>query len=348
MRRVAHDASLVTGGGMKTYEVSFLDVMARNVREAIADAGGPEFRVTFADSPDAEAQMKLLPGADFIITGTQPMTKAMFAAAPRLRLVQKWGIGVDKIDLEAARRAGVPVTITFGANAGPVSELAVGLMLAVYRKLPLVDAKLRQGVWLKSEMRSVCYQISGKRVGLFGFGNIGRTVAHRLRGFDADVTYFDLKRADPPTEKGLRARYVPFDELIAKSDILSVHVPLDASTRHAIDGRVLERMKDGAILVNTARGGIVDEKALYQALVAGKLRGAGLDVFEKEPPAPDNPLLCLEQVALSPHIGGGVFDNVDYVARRAFGNMRAILEGRSPAEEDTVVPPSAKPAAAAA
>ncbi len=325
---------------MKTYEVSFLDVMAPNVRQAIAQAGQPEFNVTFADSGDAQAQNKLLPGADFIITGTQPMTKAMIAAAPRARLIQKWGIGVDKIDLDAARRAGVPVAITFGANAGPVSELAIALMLAVYRKLPLVDSKLRQGVWLKSEMRSVCYQISGKTVGLLGFGNIGRKVAHRLRGFDAEILNTDLRRADPETERDLRARHVPLEELLARSDILSIHVPLDASTRGMVGAKALERMKEGAIVINTARGGIVDEKALYQALVDGKIRGAGLDVFDREPPDPANPLLSLEQVVLSPHVGGGVFDNVDYVARRAFGNMRAVLEGGQISADDLIIAPA--------
>ncbi|MGE0797552.1 MAG: 2-hydroxyacid dehydrogenase [Lautropia sp.] len=330
---------------MKKYRVAFLDVMAPNVRAAIAAAGQPEFEVEFAEQ--GQPNGGLLPNADFIITGTEPMTSAMFTAAPRVRLIQKWGIGVDKIDLDAARRAGVPVAITFGANAGPVSELAIALMLGVYRRLPFVDRKLRQGVWLKSEMRSICYQISGKTVGLLGFGNIGRMVAHRLRGFDAEVIYTDIRKADPVTEKALRARQVPLEQLLALSDIVSVHVPLDKTTRGLVGAKAFATMKDGAILINTARGGIVDETALHAALTSGRLRGAGLDVFGVEPPDPSNPLLQLDQVVLSPHIGGGVFDNVDYVARRSFGNMRAVIAGEPIAKEDIVVPPPVAKAAAA-
>ncbi|GAA4331272.1 2-hydroxyacid dehydrogenase [Pigmentiphaga soli] len=322
-----------------SYRVSFLDVMAPTVREAITAAMPEGFDIVFADSPEPDAQRALLPDADFVITGTQPFSADMFAAAPRVRLIQKWGIGYDKIDLEAARRAGVAVAITYGANAGPVAEHAIALMLAVYRRLPLIDRKLRQGVWMKAEMRSVCYQIAGKRVGLLGFGNIGRMVAHRLRGFDAEVVYHDLRRADPVTERALRARPVSLDELLAGSDILSIHVPLTAQTRGMIDAGALARMKRGAILINTARGGIVDEQALYASLAEGHLHGAGFDVFEQEPVDPANPLLTLDQFVGSPHSAGGVFDNVDYVARRAFGNMQALLQGEAISADDLIVPP---------
>ncbi len=326
---------------MDKYEVSFLDVMAPEVRSVIRQAGEPEFHVTFAESPDPQEQKKLLPNADFIITGTQPMTAEMIGAAARVRLIQKWGIGYDKIDLQAAARAGVPVAITFGANAGPVAEHAIALMLAVYRRLALVDRKIRDGVWLKAEMRSVCYQIAAKTVGIVGFGNIGRMVAHRLRGFDAQLLYTDIRRAHPISELSLAAKYVPLDELLARSDIVTIHAPLDDSTRHLIGPREFERMKRGSILINTARGGIVDEKALYEALVSGKLHGAGLDVHEREPVERSNPLLTLDQVVLAPHTGGGVFDNVEHVAQRCFGNMRLLLQGASLAPDDLIVPPRA-------
>jgi D-3-phosphoglycerate dehydrogenase len=239
----------------------------------------------------------------------------------------------------------VPVAITSGANAGPVAELAIALMLGVYRRIAFVDRKLRQGQWVRAEMRTVCYQIAGKTVGVYGFGNIGRTLAHRLRGFDAEVLYYDIRRAEAVVERALGARFVPFEELLSRSDILSVHVPLTDLTRASIGAKEIARMKSGAIIVNTARGGIVDETALYQALVAGRLCGAGLDVFDAEPADAAHPLLTLDQVVASPHIGGGVFDNVAHVARRAFGNIQQVLEGNPIPAADLIVPPRAAPAA---
>ncbi|HET8722216.1 MAG TPA: 2-hydroxyacid dehydrogenase, partial [Nitrospira sp.] len=314
--------------------IACLDVFAKDVRSEIEAVASNEFRVRFAESYDRQEQIGLIADADFILLGGAPLDAGMIGHAGRVKLIQKWGIGVDKIDLDAARAAGIPVGITFGENAGPVAEHAILLMLAVYRRLPMIDRKLRQGIWMKSEVRSICYQITGKTVGLIGFGNIARMVAHRLRGFDAEIIYHDPRRADRVTEKALRAAYVPLDTLLARSDIVSVHAPLNAATRELIRADTIEKMKDGAILVNTARGEIVHEPSLYDALVSGKLRGAGLDTFVGEPPSPDNPLLGLDQVVVTPHAAGGVFDNVENVARHALGNMKKILVGEALAPED--------------
>jgi D-3-phosphoglycerate dehydrogenase len=220
----------------------------------------------------------------------------------------------------------------------PVAELAVALMLAVYRRIPYADRKTRAGEWIKPQMRGMCYMIDGKTVGLLGFGAIARMVARRLSGFDCKVVYHDVNRADHITERALNARWVPFEELIAKSDILSIHVPLTKQTANIIGAEAIARMKDGAVVINTARGGIVDEVALHEALVSGKLRGAGLDTFAEEPPKPDNLLLRLDHVVLTPHAGGGVFDNVENVARHAIGNMLKRLAGAPFAPQDVVVP----------
>jgi D-3-phosphoglycerate dehydrogenase len=163
-------------------------------------------------------------------------------------------------------------------------------------------------------------------------------VARRLAGFDCKVVYYDVNRADHITERALNARWVPLEELIEKSDILSVHVPLTKHTANIIDAAAIARMKDGAIIINTARGGIVDEVALHAALVSGKLRGAGIDTFAEEPPPRDHPLLALENVVVTPHAGGGVFDNVDNVAKHAIGNMLKVLNGAALAPQDVVVP----------
>jgi D-3-phosphoglycerate dehydrogenase len=319
--------------------VACLDVWAPNVRQVVRDNAPPEFELRFADSYDEAEQLGLVRGCDLILVGGATLSAAMIEAAlPRLKFIQKWGIGVDKIDVAAARRLGVPLAITGGANAVPVAELAVALMLAVYRRIPYADRKTRAGEWIKPQMRGMCYMIDGKTVGLLGFGAIARMVARRLAGFDCKVVYFDVNRADHITERALGARWVPFEELLATSDILSVHVPLTQHTANIIDAAAIARMKDGAIIVNTARGGIIDEVALHAALVSGKLRGAGIDTFAEEPPPPDHPLLALDTVVATPHAGGGVFDNVDNVAKHAIGNMLKVLAGAPLAAQDVVVP----------
>ncbi|MBL8338289.1 MAG: 2-hydroxyacid dehydrogenase [Rhodoferax sp.] len=321
--------------------VACLDVWAPAVRDVVRRTAPPELSLHFADSYDADAQCALAAGADILLPGFAPVTARMLCGAPKVRMIQKWGIGIDAIDLDSVRRHGVALAITTGANAGPVAELAIALMLAVYRRIPYVNRAMREGRWPTPEMRETCFQISGKTVGLVGFGHIGRMLAHRLRGFDAQVVYADIRRADFATEQALQARQVPLDELLRDSDIVSLHAPLVAQTARMINARTIAGMKDGAVLINTARGGLVDEVALAAALVSGKLRGAGLDAFDPEPPSPDNPLLSLEQVVVTPHAGGGVFDNVAHVAGHAFGNILRFLRGDPlPAADLVIAAPS--------
>jgi D-3-phosphoglycerate dehydrogenase len=187
-------------------------------------------------------------------------------------------------------------------------------------------------------MRETCYQIAGKTVGIYGFGNIGRKVAQRLLGFDCTIIYFDAHRADEATEKKLNAQYVDSATLFAQSDILTLHAPFIAATAHVVNANSLAAMKDGSVIINTARGELVDEDALLQALQSGKLRGAGLDAFAVEPVLADHPLLKLDQVVMTPHIGGAVFDNVESVARHAIGNIMRVLNGQPLAPEDVIVP----------
>jgi D-3-phosphoglycerate dehydrogenase len=317
--------------------VACLDVLAPAVQQETRRIAAPEFDIRFADSYDAAAQNDLVQDADFLLVGAAPVTSAMIERCTRVRLIQKYGVGIDKVDLQAAQRAGIPVAIAAGANAGPVSELTLALMIAVNRRLVFADRKTREGVWLKTEMRSTCYQLDGKTVGLLGFGAIARQTARRLAGFDVQVLYHSRRRADAATEQALRASAVSLEDLLARSDILSIHVPLTPATHHLIDAVALGRMKPGAILVNTARGAIVDEAALYDALVSGRLHGAGLDVFAAEPPGADNPVLKLDNVVVMPHAGGGVFDNVPKVMGHAFGNMRRMLAGQALPAEDVVL-----------
>ena len=321
-----------------SHPVACMDVWAPAVRQAVQQAAPPELELRFADTYDQAEQMALAEHAEFLLPGFAPVSEAMLHHAKKLRMIQKWGIGYDSIDVAAARRMGIPVAIAAGSNAGPVAELAIALMLGVYRRIPYVNRAMRAGLWPTPELRETCFQISGKTVGIVGFGNIGRMLARRLRGFDAHLVYFDIQRADAETESVLGARFAPLDEVLAQSDILSLHVPLNAQTAGMVNATSVAAMKDGAVLINTARGGLVDEAALHEALVCGKLRGAGLDVFNSEPPAPGNPLLALDQVVLTPHAGGSVLDNVGNVARHALGNIMRFLRGEPIAAADVIVP----------
>lgn len=301
--------------------VACLDVWADAVRREVQRVAPAGWQLRFAQSYESAHQHALAAGADALLPGFAPVDEALLAAAPGVRWVHKWGIGIDSIDLSALRRRGVGLAITAGANSQPVAELALALMLALYRRIPYVNRAMRQGLWPTSEMRETCFQIQGKTVGLLGFGQIGRRLAQLLQGFEVRILYEDLHPAGPEVQARLRARRVGREELLAYSDILSLHVPLTEATRRVVNARTLTAMKPGSILINTSRGGLVDEVALAAALRTGHLRGAGLDAFDPEPPASDNPLLMLEQVVVTPHAGGGVFDNVASVARHAFGNL---------------------------
>ena len=320
-----------------------MDVWAPAVRDVVRRTAPAELELRFAASYDEAEQMALAEHAEFLLSGFASVNEAMLQRAKKLRMIQKWGIGYDMIDVAAARRMGVGLAIATGSNAGPVAELAVALMLAVYRRIPYVNRAMRQGLWPTPELRETCFQITGKTVGLVGFGSIGRMLARRLRGFDAELIYFDQRRADAEMESALNASYTPLQELLARSDIVSLHAPLNAGTARMINAETIANMKDGAILINTARGGLVDEKALFDALVSGKLRGAGLDAFDPEPPAIDNPLLSLAQVVVTPHAGGGVFDNVENVARHTLGNIMRVLRGEAIPAADVVIPVRASP-----
>ncbi len=321
-----------------SHVVACLDVWVPAVQELVRRVAPAELDLRFAGTYDEAEQMALVEHAEFLLPGFAPVSEAMLRHAKSVRMVQKWGIGIDSIDVAAMRRMGIPLMIAAGSNAAPVAELAIALMLGVYRRLPYVNRAMREGRFPMSEMRETCFQISGKTVGMVGFGNIGRMLARRLRGFDAKLIYFDARPADAETEAALGASYAPLRDVLAQSDILSLHAPLNTATARMINATSIASMKDGAVLINTARGGLVDEKALYDALVSGKLRGAGLDAFDPEPPSRDNPLLTLDQVVVTPHAGGGVFDNVRNVARHTLGNILRFLRGEPIPPQDVIIP----------
>ena len=203
----------------------------------------------------------------------------------------------------------------------------------------MAHRSLGEGKWIPAALRTVSYQLAGKTIGLLGFGNIAKHVAKRLKGFEVRVVYYSRTRAAQETEQRYEVEYVDYETLLSTSDILSIHIPSNVHTYHQLNTQTLARMKPGAVLINTARGEIIDEQALIEALRAGHLRGAGLDTFEGEPPAADNPLLHMDQVVVTPHSAGAVFDNVANIVGHAFRNIEKFSAGQPLATEDIVVSP---------
>lgn len=250
--------------------------------------------------PDDKATLAaVLPEAEALWHALEPVTAGMIAAAPHLRLIQKIGVGLNTIDLEAARARGIAVCNMPGTNTRAVAEMTLGLMLACLRRLPQVDRATREGTgWQRplSEMDSFG-EIGGRTVGLIGYGAVPRLLAPVLIALGGRVVYWSRQpKADAIGEP------LPLDALLAESDIVSLHVPLTPETQHLLDSRAFARMKSGSVLVNTARGALVDEAALVAALERGHLRAAGLDVFAQEPVDPAHPLLRLDNVVLAPHL----------------------------------------------
>ncbi|MDR1511094.1 MAG: 2-hydroxyacid dehydrogenase [Synergistaceae bacterium] len=247
---------------------------------------------------------------DYMICRGFPITEGFLSHTPFLRLVQKWGAGYDKIDIQTAGARGISVAVCWGGNSSPVAEMTVLLMLSVYRNIIPLYNKLKEGDWARERYMPKSYTLNGKIVGFLGFGSIGQKTAKILkRGFDAHIQYYDLQRLPEEKETALGLRYADMDDLLRTSDIISIHVPLLESTKNIINKETLVKMKSSAIVINTSRGGVIDEYDLYEALRDNIIAGAGLDTMSIEPVDPSCPLLKLENVVLTPHCGGNTADN---------------------------------------
>ena len=259
-----------------------------------------------------------------------PSDDAFFRAAPKLKLYQLLSAGYDDVDLEAARRAKVPVCNNGGANAISVAEHAMMLMLGVSRRVVWQHGNVAGGRWRGNGPAPRMYEIFDKTLGIVGLGTIGKKVARLARAFGMRVQYYDIVRLSEDAEDALGVRFRLLRELLSSSDIVTLHVPLNASTRAMIGAAELALMKPEAILINTSRGPVVEEAALTRALSDGKLFGAGLDVFEQEPTPPNNPLLKLPNVLLTAHFAGPTWDNNVARLRNAFDNVQRVHRGEKP------------------
>ncbi len=309
-------------------QVVYLEPVPDDVEAIIRDClpDGFTLRVRGAN----ETPVDVVGDADFILVATTPLTAEVIAAAPRLKLIQHQGVGYDNVDVAAAAQAGIPIGLTPEGTSKPVAEHVILLILSLYRNIFVANRTLREGQWLQWQLRPQSYNLVGKRMGIVGLGRIGREVAQRTRAFECQLVYYDMMRAPAEVETELEVKYVPFDELLAQSDIITLHLPRTKETQGMIGAAQLARMKPTALLINTARGGLVDEAALYQALTSGQIAGAGLDVFAVEPPGADNPLLHLDNVAATPHIAAGTRDALANKMRAAFDNMQRVAQGQEP------------------
>ncbi len=267
------------------------------------------------------------PGADAIVTdpGIPVGATLLDGAGSSLKVVANFGVGYDNVDLDAARARGVRVTNTPGVLTNATAELAVALMLACGRRVAEADAMIRRHEWAQSELQLLGRELAGATVGLVGFGRIGGRVMHLLRGFEVQLLVSSRSGASLPG--GGERRELP--DLLAASDFVSIHVPLNTETRHLIDDRALAQMRPGAILVNTSRGAVVDTGALIDALKAGHVGAAGLDVYEDEPHVPPE-LTELPNTVLLPHLGSATAATRDAMARLCAENVIAVIEGREP------------------
>ncbi|WP_369282838.1 2-hydroxyacid dehydrogenase [Oscillibacter sp. GMB15532] len=249
----------------------------------------------------------------------------------RLKMILRWGAGFDSVDIKAAGSRGILVTNTPGANANAVSELAVLLMLAVGRKLLCHAESLKSGMWSKNTFLNSSFCLNNKRVGIIGGGNIGRQVSDKVQSFGATVQYYDVFRLPSATEQAHNMTFVPLETLLETSDIISLHIPLLESTRHIIGAAEIQRMKHGAIIINTARGGLIDDHALAEAVQYGRLAGAGLDVVEDEPLPGDHVLLKDPNIIVTPHVAGGTADIGDIIIPMLVKDILSFAAGKEPA-----------------
>lgn len=284
--------------------------------------------VRFCPSSNKEEFLRELKEAEALVTGGELIDEELLDNAPKLRIVARFGVGYDTIDLEACTKRGIYVTHTPRVLSSAVAELTIGLILCLSRRILQADRYVRTR-WGKGSRFPSGIDIQGKTLGIVGLGSIGSAVAQRAKAFEMKIAYYDLiRRRD--LEESLGARFMELDDLLGISGFVTIHLPLTSSTRGLIGERELKLMRKDAYLINTSRGAVLDENALYKALREGWIAGAALDVFAKEPVPRDNPLLELGNVVLTPHIGSATLETRGKMAEVDVENVRRVLQGDTP------------------
>lgn len=315
---------------MSTKKVLYFENVYKEYKHLLMEMTPDEYELWFwSDMNDHEREEKLAQ-ADYLLIVSKKLEHDILSQAKNARFIQKLGIGFDNIDIKAANQLGLPVCNTPGANAAGVAEFTILLILALYRKLPYLNGATKSGKWLMWDLRLSSYEMQGKTHGIIGLGNIGREVAKRSKAFGTNIKYYDILHMSSDVEREYRVTYASFEEVIKSSDIISIHVPLLPETKGLIGEKEFKIMKENAVIINVARGGIVDEDALYHALKSKMIAGAGIDVWLSELTNPKHPLFSLENAIASPHTAAGTRDTLGRVFQTAFENIKRVELGESP------------------
>lgn len=309
--------------------VSITDLFPKFWHPKVAEACPESWSYELAEDTDLAKRATMVRDSEILFCGSASPSDEMLATATNLRFVQKLGAGYDNINVDLCKSMEIGLARLNGNNAVAVAEHTVLLMLAVYKRLRLLENQVRSGGWGKDVARNGNREIRAKVIGSIGMGQIGREVAKRLRGFEATVIYYDVQQAPPEVEAALGLEFVPLDELLARSDIVTLHLPVFAETRQLLNRERIGLIKEGAILINCARGELVEEPALVEALQSGHLSGAGLDCVAEERPGGGKPYLEFDNVVLSPHVAGVSIENFGSMMQRGFDNAEAYISGQA-------------------
>lgn len=281
------------------------------------------FTIKTLEEATQECLIRQVIDADYLlVSGRLSINEEVLTAASHLKMIQRTGVGMDMLDMEAVRAHHIPVYVNAGVNARSVAEHTMTLMLCCLKNIPQISQNVKNGIWKKQQTGISCNEIFGKTIGLVGMGAIGKQVSQYLKAFGASVYYTDPYRLSEDQEQELNVKYVSsFQELLPMVDILSFHCPLTSENKAMLNAQTISMMKRGAMVVNTARGKLIDNSALYRALVNGHLRSAGLDVHDEEPIKKDSPLIALNNVIMTPHIGGLTLESFTNMLQRAIDNI---------------------------
>jgi len=279
------------------------------------------------DGTYSAADLAKIADVDAFVVAAEPVHEQTLAAAKKLKIVQRLGVGYDSLDLEAAKKRGIPCCNVAGVNKEAVAEHTLGVILALSKNLKEGDRLTRAADWTGARVLTKrSFELKGKTLGIVGFGDIGSNLARRARGFEMSIVYNDIRPIEPKEIEATGARFLEKPELFAAADVVSIHTTLNPTTRNLVDAGLIGRMKPTAFLVCAARGNIVVETALRDALNEGRIAGAAMDVFSSEPLRPDNPLLHAKNLLLTSHQAGLSQESVKRSMTRALENVRRVVE----------------------
>lgn len=298
------------------------------IQQVVAEVAPPEFEVKFLDLADTQLSQALLPKADFVVCTELPTAQAQLLS--NCKLVMHNGVGYDAVDVVTLHQMGIPAAVTPAMTAEGVSEHVFMLILALSKQLPAVRQSMIGGGWNMFGWRQGSHNLHGKTLGIIGLGRIGKRVAHLAHAFGCRVVYNDILEMPVALEKRYDLQRVSFATVIAQSDILTLHVPLTSLTRGMIGAEEFGRMRPGSIFINTSRGPTYSLSSLHEAIVSGHLFGAGIDVYDPEPPSAEHPIFQLPNVIATPHIASGTVERQYAINRAQFANCQQVLAGQEP------------------